>query len=184
LPASLKHLTFGRKFNQPLQPNVLPSQLKELTLYSRDYTYAFEVGVLPHSLQNLRIRYRGPELLPGVLPSSLSRLEIDFYNPRLTADILPHNLKHMKLSTYYSPLPELSFPDSLRSLEVRGCSMNLHPSMLPSNLEVFEYKGNQICSIEVDIGAFPPTMKKITLGNSFNQSLKCGMFPQRLRILH
>ena len=32
LPASLTHLTFGYRFNQPLAEGVLPASLKQLTL--------------------------------------------------------------------------------------------------------------------------------------------------------
>lgn len=123
-PISLEYLDLGRKFNQDLQANFFPDNLKSLTFFSfnkslkrnilpakleyLDMGLAFnkelDAGVLPETLKTLKLGNFGKDIRVGVLPANLEVLEFHFgYRKDFGEGALPENLKELIMSGYLLP---------------------------------------------------------------------------------
>jgi hypothetical protein len=74
LPDSLEELTFGYYYNLPLLPGMLPILLRKLT-FGKKYRFPFRIGSLPALLEELTFGedFKYP-IKSGWLPTSLQRL--------------------------------------------------------------------------------------------------------------
>ena len=115
----LLHVSEHGKYNQPIEPGVLPASLLKLVLRGA-FARPLARGTLPDSLKSLTLghsfRYA---IAAGVLPPSLQRLclEGDFQRPAIADGSLPVRLRELLMSHRYRfPLPN-TLPASLVRFE-------------------------------------------------------------------
>lgn len=170
-PASLKSLTFGRSFKQPIQPGSLPLELEYLSLSFRGGPFSFD-----------------HPLLPGSLPPKLRVLHLsDRFNHPLTPGVLPDNLIELHFPSYCEfdqPFLTRSLPSSLLELsfgEYSKFDQPLLPGILPPGLEMLELKSQ--FDQPLLAGCLPASLKSLSLGPSFNQPIQLGSLPPGLESL-
>ena len=82
LPKILKTIHFGKNFNRRIHPNTLPSSLRFLTFkyHSLDYTQIFDNGILPSSLEVLKIYHCWDDSIGNInskyIPPNLKKLVV------------------------------------------------------------------------------------------------------------
>lgn len=164
LPQTIRKITFGLKFNQPLHGIQWPSSLQQLTFgRSFDQKVDFE-GALPASLKSLHFGQNFQQTLRHVQwPDGLEELSLS--------------------SSFNESLREVDLPQGLRCLTLTGN----HPGQLdavqhwPSKLTTINLNGdfNQpIASV-----VWPTTLQKLSFGWFFNQSTSDVAWPSSLKEL-
>lgn len=132
IPNSIKELTFGDDFNQPINdliPNSveilkfgnhfnkevkghLPNSIKHLSL-GNFFNQPID-GCIPNNLISLKFGSQFNNPLDGALPSSLIHLELGFNFNQKIEGRLPQNLKFLKISKCFRK--KLIFPPNLTHL--------------------------------------------------------------------
>ncbi|KAM9955359.1 hypothetical protein ACTFIW_003009 [Dictyostelium discoideum] len=152
LPNSITSLKFGL-YNEPLEDNVLPDNLIELTMvcFNRD----FNENTFTNCKQiNKLILYNFNQKISGInlLPKSLTHLEFQFFNQPImdttNNSLLPNNLKYLDI-TYYNidnnnnnNNGSLFFPNSIETLIINKINLfPLFPNSLTSLTMSYEIKG-------------------------------------------
>ncbi|CAK9062469.1 unnamed protein product [Durusdinium trenchii] len=199
LPASLRSLTFGYRYNQPLkgvtfpalkalnfggcfnQPlENLPASLEELT-FGRCFDQP--LSNLPKELRTLRLGelFRSSVkdvMLPNLQDWSFRRYIVD----PLSEIHLPQTLRHLTLPDFFNQsLQEVEFPTHLESL-LFGYSFNqpLAKVKLPRGLRRLSFGAFFNTSLE---GVEFPDLQSMTFGYYFDQSLEKVQLPSTLQSL-
>ncbi|KAM9997083.1 hypothetical protein ACTFIZ_001988 [Dictyostelium cf. discoideum] len=151
LPNSITSLKFGI-YNEPLEENVLPDNLIELTMvcFNRD----FNENTFTNCKQiNKLILKRFNQKISGTnsLPNSLTHLDLESFNQSIIDDrnncLLPNNLKYLDI-TYYNNNNNnnnnnnLLLPNSIETLIINKINLfPLFPNSLTSLTMSYETKG-------------------------------------------
>ncbi|KAF2068919.1 hypothetical protein CYY_009764, partial [Polysphondylium violaceum] len=137
LPQTLESLTcrYGTLFSHLVHLKVLKiigdSQIK------------LEKGVLPPTLQKLRLSYQHP-LEADVLPPHLTTLYMRDYDHPLCANVLPSSITRLSLFAFNQPLFTNVLPSSLTRLNLTAFNQPLNAFVLPSKLKtLYMLKFNQ-----------------------------------------
>ncbi|GAM19134.1 hypothetical protein SAMD00019534_023090 [Acytostelium subglobosum LB1] len=182
LPSSLTSLTLGGMFNHPLHitnedgtiQSLLPPGLR--TLIFEKYNKKLEKGVLPDTIQTLRIRAGSPPTLEQP-PSPYGQSTITLYSPsespcgKMTAVRM---VLHYDLLRFSSPLPT-----TLTSAVVDvGISEPLFLSQpIPDTLTSLTF-GDRFTP-----GILPPQLKKLKIGSRQHLVQQPGLLPESLESL-
>ncbi|KAF2069123.1 hypothetical protein CYY_009555 [Polysphondylium violaceum] len=113
LPRSLE--TLSLYYNQPLEPDVFPNQLK--TLYISEYNQPLCVNVLPSSLTDLTLGDFDQPLNAFVLPQKLKKLILHGFK-QLTPDSLPVSLTDITLFKLTGSFDQCQPLDNLKKLQI------------------------------------------------------------------
>ncbi|EFA82751.1 Putative calmodulin-binding protein [Heterostelium album PN500] len=206
LPQSLRVLTLGVMFQQPIYAGDFPPLLEELN-FGDGYDLPFEVGVLPPALKTLTFGHSfNQPLKESVLPNGLTKLVFgDKFNQ--TLEQLPPSITKLTVGANFNQLiPERTLLPKLRSLTLHGSYPHLLalPSVdklksigymntpllthLKGNL-IAEHNGPLLQKISFDRfyntsniapGLIPSSVGEIVFGYWFNSNLKVGVFPNGL----
>jgi hypothetical protein len=174
---SIDEMAMDENFDQPIGPGVLPKSLKSLTFgidfsqpigsylraFGGRFNQAIIPGVLPKSLKSLNLGWEfNLPIGPGVLPESLESLTFgaDFNKP-IILGVLPKSLKSMTFGQSFNhPIGVGVLPESLESL-IFGADFNK----------------------PIKLGVLPESLKILTFGDSFNQQIHPGVLPNSLTSL-
>ena len=184
LPGGLKHLTFGRRFNQSLDGMNLPSGLQSLT-FDYHFNQSLDHLKLPSSLNSLKFGYCFDQTLDRVnLPSGLQSLTFGYnFNQSLDRVELPRGLQSLKFGYIFDQsLEQVKLPDGLLSLTFGYCfNQNLDHVDLPDSLQTLAFgcHFNQM----LDHVKLPNHLQNLSFGRSFSQSLHDVSLPSGLKSL-
>ncbi|KAF2070321.1 hypothetical protein CYY_008358 [Polysphondylium violaceum] len=126
-----------------------------------DYPINLERGVLPSTLQELRLDYNHPleSLCANVLPLSLTELYLGVFNQPLNAFVLPSKLKTLYMQNFRQPiLPPNSLPVSLINLSIGGFNGSFDQYQPLDNL-----KKQQVNSLNPSLATLLTNVKKLYL---------------------
>ncbi|KAF2068397.1 hypothetical protein CYY_010278 [Polysphondylium violaceum] len=181
LPRSLE--TLSLYYNQPLEPDVFPNQLK--TLYLHEFNQPLCVNVLPSSLTDLYLSDFYQPLNTFVLPQKLKRLNLHGIK-QLTPDSLPVSLTDITLFKFKASFDQCQPLDNLKKLQIGS----LFPSvgrlltnvkkldLFISNTTINDPSGTCLANTSIENlhlsvnlkstlypNSFPPTIKYLSLAN-------------------
>lgn len=206
-PPSLRRLSFGDEFDQPLA-GVVP-HLVWLSChddFGRDGFCRPTAGVVwPESVRHLSFGEIFNQPLGGVAwPPSLRRLSLGkFFNQPLNEVSWPASLERVDFGKYYNkPIAAVAWPAALRSLSF-GDRFNqplvdaVWPPLLkelsfgerfnepiaevawPSSLRSLSFGDD----FDQPLGWLPPSLETLSLGDSFNQAVSDVLWPGSLERL-
>ena len=160
-PRLLESLTFGDKFNQPIDRICLPDNLKCLT-FGDEFNQSINGVELPIGLRELTFGRDFNKSTKNVKWSLLEKLTFgDKFNQPIIGQSFPDNLKC------------LTFGDEF--------NQSIDGIVLPSGLKELTFGRDFDYSIEKV--NWPWNLKRLTFGMNFNQSIRDVLWPQNLRIL-
>lgn len=171
----LKHLTFGKKFNQPIDK--LPEGLLFLKLGDN---FNQPIDELPQSLEMLTLGNSFNQPM-NKLPKCLKRLE--FGNDFNQSVNLPPLLKILMFGINFNQvLKENSLPSSLQYLKF-GNDFNKHinKDVLPNSLRILIFGNN--FDQKFDEYSLPNSLKYLKFGVNFNKPINENILPESLKIL-
>ncbi|EGC38095.1 hypothetical protein DICPUDRAFT_149266 [Dictyostelium purpureum] len=117
-PISLKELVLSGEFNSSLNVGDLPNVH---TLIFKKYDKTIGIGVLPNSLQVLKmgIKFNKP-FSKGVIPLSVKTLHFGYcYDRRLKEGVLHQNIEHLDFGSFYQhPLNQSNVPSSVKTIRL------------------------------------------------------------------
>ena len=211
LPSTLTFLQLGWQFDQPLVPGVLPASLLQLSVTSQlEQHHELLQGLLPASLERLRL-WSWPHLLqagewppalkalhlgtfdqllvPDVLTSSLLFLSFDDFNHPLVPGVLPPCLVELRVGDSYDyPLPPSVLPSSLRSLSLRGAFCQpLQVGSLPEGLLFLRLHPDSDVHLyhplqpPLQPGVLPSTLRAIDFTDRQSHPIPAGIIPLSVR---
>lgn len=194
LPAALKVLVLGHKFDQPLGGFVLPERLEQLTVGERLRLFDMAVFSLPSRLKRLSISCKwGPgrnvdETGLVLLPASLEYLDVGpYFNSSLDMLILPAELKVLILGFRFNQpiLAAAREQVSDQGGEEEGWRLPPQASpLLPDGLEELRL-GSAFCQ-DINTGVSLPTaLKRLIFSPDclFNGSVTGVVWPAGLEML-
>lgn len=143
LPSTIKELTFGLMFNQPIIPNTLPSKLQTLT-FGYTFNQPLDQNIFPTTLKSLEFGYYFNQQIIA-LPSTLQTLVFghEFNKPIIT---LPSTLQTLVFGTSFNQqINENVLPLSLQNLTF-GINFNqpINENVLPSSLQKLIFNFSQL----------------------------------------
>ncbi|GAM19125.1 hypothetical protein SAMD00019534_023000, partial [Acytostelium subglobosum LB1] len=187
LPSSLTSLTFSSGwFDLPLAQAYLSpiKSLKTLTL-GLNYNQPLNEGDIPPTVERLMFGSKFNQLItPGSMPNSITELNMgNSYNQRISVGSLPSFLKSLTFGYAFNQVLEPgTLPPSLTTLTL-GYTFNqvIPPGTLPLSLTTLTF-GNMFNQV-IAPGTLPLSLTTLTLGERFNQVIVPGMFPESLHTL-
>ncbi|GAM19477.1 hypothetical protein SAMD00019534_026520 [Acytostelium subglobosum LB1] len=179
LPPTLTELSLGRFSNNTLLPGVLPTSLITLTL-GQGFMQPLLLGSLPPGLKKLTFGmiYNKP-IKEGVLPISLTSLKFgQGYRQRLGPGVLPASITRLSFGKeYIQQLTQVDLPASLTKLTATPATQLL--SVPPSLVHLKHFWDVPYSLLQPT----PDTIKHLTLGNSFEETITPGMLGDSLTAL-
>eukprot|EP00434_Breviolum_minutum_P018350 symbB.v1.2.016191.t1/scaffold1223.1/size130870/4 len=163
LPSGVEHLAFGDSFNQNLDLLRLPENLRSLT-FGVHFNQDLERVKFPKRLVSLTFGWDFDQSLAGVdLPDSLRSLAFGYcFDQSMACLKCPKHLQHLCFGFCFNhPVEGEPFPSSLKALS-------------------FGHDFNQ--SLEGVI--FPPNLQSLSFGACFRQNLDTASLPRSLELLH
>lgn len=185
LPASLGHLAFGARFNQPLPPDLLSSCTQLHTLFFGDAFDQRIDGCLPPSLTELRLGAEFQQPIAATTFAALRLQTVAFGAKFNHGVVLPASVRHASFgrafnSSLVAPglttvafagnvdLERVSLPASLQRLDLPLFDRSLANVALPSGLRTLSFgRFNQ----PLDSVELPSQLAVLLLGDRFNQDL-------------
>ena len=160
LPFSLKVLTFGESFNQPITDIMWPASLLELT-FSGQFDQPITGIVWPAFLRRLSFSSTFNQPIANVVwPSSLLALKFGHWFDQSVTDVRwPKALQEMTIPLS-GPIDSVVFPRCLLTLGLNG----------PFN-------------VPIDIFPWPIVLQSLVLGPFFDQPIERVVWPEHLRAL-
>jgi hypothetical protein len=146
-PRYLKHISFGKHFNEVWDKNVLPITVETLTFHQKSkFNYNLTSKNLPQFLKKIQFGSMFDKPIDN-LPASIESI-IFCTNSRFTRFIkkYPQNLKEIHFGTFYKK-PIINIPSSVKYIYF-------------SNKSQFN-----------EIIEYPANLEKIFYGNTFNKSI-------------
>ncbi|KAF2070319.1 hypothetical protein CYY_008356, partial [Polysphondylium violaceum] len=128
--AHLKVLKIINDYPIKLEKGVLPPTLQKLRLY---YEHALEADILPPHLTTLYLYDYNHPLCANLLPSSITRLSLLAFNQPLFTNVLPSSLTRLNLTAFNQPLNAFVLPSKLKTLYMLKFNQ---PTLLQNSLPV------------------------------------------------
>jgi hypothetical protein len=156
------NIIFVNNFNNDLY--LLPNNIKKIVLPN---IFNKSLDCLPSKLEEIEL---GKEFNQPInnLPIGLKKIKLGLkFNQSL--NLLPASLEELKLLTHYFNYPLYNLPLNLKSLEIYQFIIDIDLNVLPDSIEKLTINGNVINKIY----KFPKNLKKLSIGNNFNQDLDC-----------
>ncbi|GAM24567.1 hypothetical protein SAMD00019534_077420, partial [Acytostelium subglobosum LB1] len=181
---TIKTLTFGKWFNQPITSSTFPTSLISLT-FGESFNQPIPPGSLPSSITSLTFGYKfRQEVFVGSLPCSLTSLTFYGSYPMdklVKAGGFPPSLIKLEGDICHTISPG-SFPMSLQSLRINNTfNETLTTRILPPSLTSLTL--GDAFNKPIDPGALGSTLTSLTFFCHFNQRIIPEMLPQSLQIL-
>ena len=175
-PSRLQHLTFGDQFNQSLDQTALPANLRSLT-FGVNFNQDLQQIRLPSRLQSLTFGWDFNQSLAFVdLPESLRSLSFGYsFDQSIACLNCPKGLQHLSFGFCFNhPLEGEPFPSILSAL-----------AQLPSLLQVVDSKkiAPYWHGLEATNWTRRGSLKTLSFGHDFDQSLDDVIFPKSLQSL-
>lgn len=176
---SLRCLSFGDSFNQPLGKNSLPPNLTELTF--GDSFDQLIADSLPSSILELTFGDSFDQKITGLPPRLMELWFGDQFNQQIT-ESLPDTLHTLIFGDFFNQSLTIALPRSLRCL-VFGMSYNkpLAQGILPDSLQRLEF--GQSFNHPLNNNILPQSTETLRFGNNYDQSLTKESFPGSLKNL-
>ncbi|EFA86053.1 hypothetical protein PPL_01289 [Heterostelium album PN500] len=192
-PDTLTSLSL-RFYTSTLQPKVIPSSIKYLTLscYIWDLTnnsipneshYKYicvsdissdiQPNHLPPNIENLEILNYNKPLLPGSLPYGVTTLSLPKISPKhITEGVFPSSIKTLYLFTYEDSesnqserrFNSKSIPNSVEALYLGHGYSEIDPTMLPDSIRTLKIKIRDLA--RHGIASFKPTITLLKIGTN------------------
>ena len=185
------HLTLSAGFQQPLLRGVLPAGLRRLDFpqypFYRGaiYPHRLQPGVLPSQLRQLSLGTVGCQPLdPGVIPPSVTRLLLGaYFDHPLQRGCIPHGVTHLHMGAVFDQqLPPGVLPASLLELGFGArFSQPLKPGSLPDGLRVLTFPRAGDYRLPLLPGVVPASVEEV--GLSGGQRLVADSIPSTVRLL-
>ncbi|EFA74992.1 hypothetical protein PPL_12026 [Heterostelium album PN500] len=185
LPASLERLMLSTMFDHGLNSDTLPANLKELTI-SFNYNKVIPPGALPNGLKKLRILSTRCQLLEGAIPASVETLYLGTDQVLVGLAIDSLNLKKYIVNSDN----EHRLSSTIESFTCMNNSYYNNPDGRTLTAEGFnlhslvELNLQNLTLDHFDHLRLPPTLKRLYMPiGRFNQLLPPHFFPDGLEFI-
>lgn len=177
----IKELELSKKYNQIIEPNVLPKNL-EYIRFDWDYNQKLEINVIPDSVKYIifYVNYN-QKIDVGVLPSSLKSLCFSSdYSKYIDVGVLPEGLEYLSFGQKFRQKFEKNIlPNSLKELHFgKWYDEIIEKDVLPKSLKSLSFGRNY--NQEINIGVLPEGLEYLAFGDSYNNKIKPGVLPNSL----
>ena len=184
IPHGVTHLQLGYGYNQEFSPDCLPQTLIHLEL-GYEYNKPLLPGIIPSTVTHLELGYKfNKELVPGSIPHNVNHLSISHdYNHKIMPDCIPPSVTHIvcgahifRLGTTDIILPNIThceYISNSSALSNTDCQ-NIHT---PNLVQLYTSDNDNIPLSSLPI---PTTVKRLSLGFTFDQSWESDTLPQHL----
>ena len=174
LPAALRHIIFGRSFNQKIDVDVLPNTLISIQ-FGRNFNRPLTQRILPKSLRVLVFPSDSLFRQQIAFPCEMIRIELGGAHIAFDVNVLPESLTHFT-SAINRPLSSLRLPSKLIRLELSSFDQSIGAGELPASLtwlrlDSFRHDLTEDC--------LPATLKHLILTN-YSGRLTRAMLPPNL----
>lgn len=186
LPSNLKSLTIG-SYDYHLDKDILPHGLKTFDLCgsSRDYHHIIQPGVLPSTLEVFKIQTlnygMNTILVKGSLPHKLKELYLYGSHTRIEIGLLNPHLEKLVIDKFNQPIVKDLFPRKLKSLSfLFDFNQEILENVLPQKLRYLNL-GN-VYRYPIQKNVLPSSLIHLRIGDCFNHSLN-DVLPPNIKYL-
>ncbi|GAM17281.1 hypothetical protein SAMD00019534_004560 [Acytostelium subglobosum LB1] len=197
LPPSLTKLTFGKSFDQHLDPGVLPISLTELT-FGTSFNQSLDDGTLPRMLNTLIFgaNYNQPFFNDDILPPTLTKLHFGS-NFDQHIPILPVSLLELVFGFRFNhPIMKKPLPGSITRL-VFGYYFDqpMNNYTLPTSLTELSFAYDETAPVNRSTlspelmdtllpGELPNPLAVTAFAGKFQHIIQKDVLPKNLKVLH
>ncbi|EFA86133.1 hypothetical protein PPL_00694 [Heterostelium album PN500] len=143
-----------------------------------------ELGVLPITLQSIKLGNRFNRPIRSGLPHTLKQIEFgDQFNQRLEVNVIPESVTTIIFGKEFNQSLQAGVLSSQLKVLIFGDRFNqvLKPGDLPPNLEKLKF-GNDF-NQPLGPGVIPSSLQKLQLGYSFNQKIQADTLSDNIHTL-
>ncbi|CAM9115488.1 unnamed protein product, partial [Hapterophycus canaliculatus] len=188
-PPSLRQLSFGTRFCQPIGCGVRwPSSLQQLSFKHRFTESITAQDMWPRSLERLVFFGGGfNESLTADLvawPPNLRKLVLGYgFKKSITGDVWPSSLQDLSLGGFNESIDAVVWPASLEKLTFgKDFNQPVTRAVWPVGLQELTF-GASFCQTVHGV-AWPQSLRKLTFGIRFNKPVACSRLPASLQELN
>ncbi|KAF2076415.1 hypothetical protein CYY_002272 [Polysphondylium violaceum] len=187
-PASIKYISFTN-IRELEDIYVIPESITSLELVIQRNLY-FNVGLIPGTVKHLKFGFfeyaytNLIELSPGVIPSSVTHLEfVNFSQPLTKVGDLPDSITYLDLSDFFDDDVH-HLPASLTTLYMGRFSKTLSRTVWPPRLKKLVMGDSFNRDIFTSTSPpLPPSLTFLDMGEVFDEEIDIGQLPPNLSTL-